>query len=143
MKNDINRNEIRYKTIEGFTAEEISAILYPKPKRFNRKPEKVDTSSRTIPDDSFTIKELFERYQKGAPLPLGLERPVSYSEDPTHNDLDLGRISRLDLAEVSDMKKRVSDTLYFLNERKTTLEKAENDAKTTNTAQNEGNPPAQ
>lgn len=130
-------------TIEGYSLSEITEAFNPKPKRFNRKPEKEDTSSRTIPDDSFTIKELFERYQKGAPLPLGLERPVSYSENPSHNDLDLGRISRLDLAEVSDLKKRVTDTLYFLNERKTTLEKATNDDKTTIKANNEGNPPAQ
>lgn len=93
-----------------------------------RTPEKVSSLSKTIPDDSFTIGELFARYKSGAPLPNGLDRPISYSDNPTHNDLDLGRIGLLDLAEVSDLKKRVSDTLHFLNERKTNLENAEIEA---------------
>lgn len=118
-------------TIEGYTLSEITEAFNPKPKPFNRKAEILDPLSRTIPDDSFTIKELFERFQKGAPLPLGLERPISYSEDPSHNDLDLGRISRMDLVEVHDYKKRISDTLFYLNERKASLDKAQNDAQTT------------
>lgn len=104
------------------------------PKPFKRTPEKLDQRSRTIPDDSFTIAELFNRLHNGAPLPLGLDRPISYGEEPTHNDLDLSRISRLDLTEVNDLKNRVSDTLFHLNERQTSLKQAQNDDKTTNQA---------
>ncbi|AXH77751.1 MAG: hypothetical protein [Microviridae sp.] len=106
------------------------------PKRFERKAEKYDPTSRTIPDDSFTIKELFDRYQKGAPLPLGLERPISYGDSPTHNDLDLGRIGQMDLTEVQDLKKRVSDTLHFLREQEKALQTPANDDKTTKTGEN-------
>lgn len=124
-------------TIEGFTLQDIAEALNPKKSKFSRTPEKVDSASRTIPDDSFTIKELFERLQNGAPLPLGLERPIRFSDDPTHEDLDLSKIQAMDLAEVQDYKKRVSDTLHFLTERKTSLEKAELEALAAQKAQNE------
>lgn len=92
------------------------------PKPFNREAEKHDPSTRTIPDDSFTIQELFERYKKGQPMPLGIERPISYGDGPTHNDLDLSRIARMDLSEIRDLSKRVSDTAHALRARKEALE---------------------
>lgn len=96
--------------------------------------EKVSSESRTIPDDSFSIYELFNRFKKGQPLPLGLERPINYSDSPSHDDLDLESIRRMDLTTVSDYQKRVSDTLYFLGERQKALQTAQNDDKTTNQA---------
>jgi hypothetical protein len=104
------------------------------PQPFQRSPEPVDKSTRTIPDDSFSIRELYDRYQKGAPLPLGIERPIRYSENPEHSDLDMGRISRLDLAETSDLTKRVKDTLIALKARQEALIAAKNDDKTTKQA---------
>lgn len=92
------------------------------PHPFQRKPEPHDPSSRTIPDDSFTIVDLFERYKKGAPMPLGLERPITYGDGPTHSDLDLSRISRLDLTEVRDLATRVANTATALTARKQALE---------------------
>lgn len=125
-------------TLEGYTLQEIAEAFNPKRSPFIRSAEQVSSESKTIPDDSFTIKELFDRIQKGSPIPLGIERPISYSQDPSHNDLDLSRISRLDISEVYDLKKRVSDTLYHLQDRQRTLEtpvKAANDDKTTKTAE--------
>jgi hypothetical protein len=107
------------------------------PRAFTRQPEPHDPSTRTIPDDSFTIVELFERYKKGAPMPLGLERPISYGDGQTHNDLDLSRISRLDLVEVRDLATRVASTAEALQSRKAQLEaeaaqrKADNDNQAT------------
>lgn len=92
------------------------------PNPFVRKASVHDPSSRTIPDESFTISELHDRYRRGAPLPLGLERPISFGDDPTHNDLDLGRIQRMDLSEISDITKRLNDSIHFLNERKADIE---------------------
>jgi hypothetical protein len=92
------------------------------PKPFSRQAEPHDPSSRTIPDDSFTIVELFERYRKGAPMPLGLERPITYGEGQTHSDLDLSRISRLDISEVRDLVTRVRNTADALQARKQALE---------------------
>lgn len=109
------------------------------PHKFNREPERVPRDSRTIPDDSFTIKELFDRYQKGAPLPIGLERPVRFQDDPTHSDLDMGRILLMDISEIHDYRKRVADTLYQLNERKTALETA-SEAKQAENVQFPGSP---
>lgn len=91
------------------------------PGKFSRTPEPHDPSTRTIPDDSFTIVELFERYKSGQPMPLGLERPISYSDGPTHSDLDLSRISRLDLVEVRDLVTRVNATANALQARQQAL----------------------
>lgn len=94
------------------------------PKPFSRAAEKHDPTTRTIPDDSFTIFDLFTRYQKGQPMPLGIERPIAYGDNPSHNDLDMSRISQMDLAEVHDLKKRVSDTFQALTARQKALDAA-------------------
>lgn len=76
------------------------------PKPFERKAEALDyVTDKTIPDDSFTIAELFNRYRRGEPMPQGLERPATYGDTPSHRDLDLGAISRLDLSEVNALLK--------------------------------------
>lgn len=122
------------------------------PAKFVRMPEVLTSDSRTIPDDTFTVKELFDRARAGIPFPLGLERPISYSEDPSHNDLDLGRISRLDLSELADLKQRVANTLSALTERQQALIQARqalepkrddpNDAKPPKTATEPSNAPS-
>lgn len=86
-----------------------------------RKGEKLTSDSRTIPNDSFSVKELFDRAKAGIPMPLGLERPISYSNGTSHDDLDLDRVRRLDLTEIADLKQRVSNTLTALTERQTAL----------------------
>lgn len=94
------------------------------PQGHKRQAEQVSSESRTIPDDSFSIYDLFNRFQKGQPLPLGLERPIRFEDQPSHDDLDFESIKRMDLTVVHDYRKRVSDTLYFLGERQKELEKA-------------------
>lgn len=89
---------------------------------FTRSAERVSSESRTIPDDSFTIGELFARFSKGAPLPMGIERPVSYGDSPAHADLSFEAIQRMDLVEIHDLKKRVGDTLQAIQGRQKALE---------------------
>lgn len=110
------------------------------PKPFKRAPEKHDPSTKTIPDDSFTIEELFNRVRKGAPLPNGIERPIAFGDSPNHNDLDMGRISSLDLSEVKDLLQRVKTTSAYLGERKQALELAEKQAQAPQNNQFPGSP---
>lgn len=98
---------------------------------FARKGEKNDGTSRTIPDDSFTIEELFNRYRQGAPLPLGLERAANYHEEPNHEDFDMEKLRRMDLTELQAHRELVMQKIDRWKIRQGEIEaekKAANDA---------------
>lgn len=72
----------------------------------------VDESSETIPDQSFTVKEILERFSSAMP-PTGIIRNVAYDDDP-ESDMDDDYISpdsqpSLDLTDLQDYKKQYSD----------------------------------
>jgi len=84
---------------------------------FDRKPEKVDPTSYTIPDDSYTIEDLFLRNQKGAPLPIGLDRSITYGDEPSHTDPDLSYVQRLDPVDLQNVLDRTTALQASLQER--------------------------
>lgn len=95
------------------------------PKPFSREPERVPSTSRTIPDDSFTVADLFYRVQRNQPLPHGLERPTSYGEQVSHADLDISKLSHLDLTQINHLKQLNLQQQKSLEERHQALSAAE------------------
>ena len=59
------------------------------------------TPSLTVPDLSYSIREIFEKYTNG--MDLGLQRPVNYSLDP---DLEFehNMSNPLDLTDIDEVK---------------------------------------
>lgn len=108
---------------------------------FKREAEPHDPKSYTIPDDSFTIAELFTRMSTGRPMPGGIDKNPLFTESPTHADLDMEKIKHLDLTELAQVRQRVLNHVDALNLQRSELEKAEllrrqNDDKTTKKVEN-------
>lgn len=93
------------------------------PKKFSRKSEELDyKTDKTIPNEAFSIVELFNRYRSGQPMPQGIERPVTYGgQDVTHKDFDLGRIRQMDLAEVNMLTRITTENMKALEARREAL----------------------
>lgn len=58
-------------------------------------------TSRTIPDQTMSIRELYSRYAKGLPLEARIKQPLYYEGE--FPDLD-----KLDLSEIHQLKKQVA-----------------------------------
>lgn len=65
--------------------------------------ETVQGESLTVPNEAFSIKEIMERSMKGLNDP-SLIRQEHYQDDSDFDDVDLEKISRLDLAEIEEYK---------------------------------------
>jgi len=63
--------------------------------------EETEGPSMTVPDESYTIKELVQRHSQGLPAQVGLNG--EYDEDPTHEDHDKRELINLDLAEKQEI----------------------------------------
>lgn len=61
--------------------------------------------SCTIPDQNYTVKQLFERFAKGLPISASRQQPVFLGED---NDVDMEKIKNLSIMDKADL----SDELY-------------------------------
>lgn len=68
---------------------------------FKPKHQKFTQASQTIPDQSLTMRQLFDRYAKG--LPLEAKDPVYYGEDDEIPDF-----KKMDLTEIDEYKKNLS-----------------------------------
>lgn len=55
--------------------------------------------SATVPDDAWTVKQLFERMAKGLPLDRGLYRVPRFEEGSNFDSPDLEELGRMELAE--------------------------------------------
>lgn len=59
--------------------------------------EKQFSPSKTVPDQTMSMRELLDRYARGLPL-AGAKEPMYYGEE------DLPDLNRLDLAEIQELK---------------------------------------
>lgn len=59
--------------------------------------EKTFGVSKTVPDQTMTMRQLLDRYARGLPL-AGAKEPVYYGEE------DLPELHRLDLAEIQELR---------------------------------------
>lgn len=70
------------------------------------KPPKIDYGkSCTIPDQNYTVKQLFERFARGLPVQASRQQPVFLGEE---NDVDMEKIKNLSIMDKADL----SDELY-------------------------------
>lgn len=76
-------------------------ILYPQTELSNRpqQPKKVKGESKTVPDQSLTVRELLTRYAHGQEL-QGQKTPFYEDEDAPHMGIDL---RMLDLTEIQEL----------------------------------------
>ena len=58
--------------------------------------------SKTVIGEAYTIQELYERASGG--LIDSVYRNAEYDEDPEHDDIDLMKISDMDLTEIAEAK---------------------------------------
>lgn len=128
------QSQMRYKSLKNYET--------------NKKP------SLTIPDESYTIKELLKKHTRGM-MPEGLNRNGIYlEEDATHDTLDYQKFQRMDitdkhlfkqtqkenLARLATEVKSAKQELYLKrlakqeSEGSTTISEAENKQKTNESA---------
>jgi len=89
--------------------------------------------SKTIPGESFTIKELIKRQAGG--IIDQRQQEEYYDDNPSHESPDLEKVSQMDLTEVQELKK---DTINTELE-KAVEEKEKQKSKATETKETEQN----
>jgi len=62
--------------------------------------EKVTGVSLTVPDDSFSVREILEKYTRG--IDFGLKRNGIYEDDADFDDYDKEKLSQDDLVDQSE-----------------------------------------
>lgn len=63
--------------------------------------------SETVPNDSYSIQELFKRYAQGQDLG-NLRRPTFYMEDANHDTPDFEKVQAMDFAEREEVVAEVA-----------------------------------
>lgn len=66
--------------------------------------------SRTIPDQSMSIREIVKRFVRGVPVDI-LQREAVYSDQ---NDHDLEKLSRMDFGDKAEYARRMSEQAQSL-----------------------------
>lgn len=90
--------------------------------------------SLTQPDDSMTIKEIFERFTTGAPMDDSLERKGLYDENASFDSHDLDALARMDVNERQEFLDILREDI---NSRKADLKAARAAVKAQESAANE------
>lgn len=74
--------------------------------------------SLTVQDDSYSVRDLYEKFTLG--LDLGVERNAYYGDDQDHDDQDESKLAGLDLAErhelLTETKERARRNLDLLKQ---------------------------
>lgn len=68
---------------------------------------KTEGDSLTVPNEAYTIREIYERSAGGLMSTQGLIRDGYYPEESEFDDVDLEKISRLDFTEIQEEKLRL------------------------------------
>lgn len=86
---------------------------------FKREAEKHSQISMTIPNDSYSISDLFNRAQNGI-LPDNIRRQTAYDSDPSHTDHDLSKLKHADLSTLHTLshftRERTANNLQLLRD---------------------------
>lgn len=99
--------------------------------RFQTTPKKTikpQGSSKTVPGQAISVKELASRLRKGQPVPIQTRRHPSYSDEEL-NELDLSNyqdVTRLDKMEKIDLAKNVKQTITQKQKDLESIERAKN-----------------
>lgn len=71
--------------------------------RTEKRSHKVFTQpSKTVPDQTMSLRELLERYSRGIPLTSGGE-PIYHGDE-----IEMPDIKKMDLSEIADLRERVT-----------------------------------
>jgi len=84
------------------------------------KPRKITGVSKTIPEQSFTLREIIDRYSRGLPLPGAVGQPIYEGEEGLPFDPRV-----LDLSELHNMAKTSSEAIREAENEKMEKDKAE------------------
>jgi len=90
-----------------------------------------DKVSKTQPDESYTVKELMQRYLTGVPTPAVVHQP-QWDPKVTFDSLDLEEISRMDMSDRSELADMLREKNRLVAEefmRKRSAAKAEAESK--------------
>lgn len=76
--------------------------------------------SMAVPDDSYTIRELIERFQNGIPLSqhMGNFDENVEGEEADHDDQDLEKFNKMDIAEQSEILREARELMLTEREKK-------------------------
>lgn len=75
--------------------------------------------SKTIQNEAFTIRQIYEKYTRG--LDLGITRQGIFEEDSDHDDYDKEKLSHLDLAEREELMQMSNN---YINDFKENVKRA-------------------
>ncbi|WNK13930.1 MAG: hypothetical protein [Microvirus sp.] len=74
--------------------------------------------SLTVQDDSYSVRDIFEKFTSGQDL--GLDRNTFFSEEADHEDHDLEALGRMDISErgllLEETKRRAQENLNLLKQ---------------------------
>lgn len=80
--------------------------------------------SMTVPDDSYSIRDLIKKYAQGLDPKLTLLGEYGGHDDEVdHDDVDLAQAQRGDFAEVAEIKERARERLELLKQMSVSDEK--------------------
>lgn len=85
--------------------------------QFPDKGEVNDQPSKTIPDQTMSIREIVARFQRGLPIDAG-KVPIYHGED-----IELPDIRKLDLVEIQEMKQQIGEDITNLENQYNELKK--------------------
>lgn len=69
----------------------------------------VTGKSMTIPNQAYELRDLLTKYVNGQPLPGVIMNPV-YDDNPTHDQIDVSSINRMDISEQHDIISEMVET---------------------------------
>jgi len=64
------------------------------------KPKRDWGKSQTLPDQNYTVKELFTRFARGIPVQAARQEPIFLGEE---NNVDLEKVSKMSIMDKADL----------------------------------------
>lgn len=80
----------------------------------NQKPKIDYGKSLTVPDQNYTVKELFERFARGLPVQASRQTPIFLGEE---NDVDMEKLKNMSVMDKADLSDELLDQARGLNQR--------------------------
>lgn len=97
--------------------------------RTHEAPKQVWGKSMTIPDQSYTVKQLFERFRKGLPVDT-LNREAVWNTSDESLEVDLEKVGRMSAMDKADYSAELRENLKAeIEDRKQTAKLARQAAK--------------
>lgn len=69
--------------------------------------------SRTLPDQNYTVKELFQRFAKGLPIQASMQEPIYLGEE---NDVDLSKVKNMSIMDKSALADEMAEKAAIIDQ---------------------------